>query len=187
MSISSTTLKMLAEDRDAVRTQAVKKIFELGIDKVCRDARSYGTVTTRRFIDQFWRNGPPCDSAATNFLARHSEACSRQADAHTQIAGTNAVDTHAHAKRSDTHLRKHDVRSGPSDAQTHAHAQRSIARSQGPDVHYRQSDAHSKQSSVHAWLSDELATGVSNALPSPETNNIPAENDKAPANSPGAS
>ena len=184
-------LEMLAEDRDAVRTQAVKKIFELGIDKVCHEARAYGTVTTRRFIEQLRRDGSPENSKSADTHVRHLDACSRQSDAHTQWAGANAVDTHAQgtgvhadprapAQRSDAHSGKPDVRSRQSDAHTRAHAQRSDTRSGRPD-------AHSRQFGAHARLSDEPATGVNNAFPFPETDNRPAETDNDPANASGAS
>ena len=218
-------LEMLAEDRDAVRTQAVKKIFELGIDEVCREARAYGTAATKRFIERICRDGAPEDSKFADTHARHLNGCSRESDARARGTGFNAVDTQARAQgmgdladtrapaqRSDAHSRKLDVSSRQSDAHTHAHAQRSDTRSGRPDAHFRQpdahihahaqrsdahsrrpdipsrrSDAHSQQSGAHARLSDEPTTGVNNALPSPETDNRPAETDNDPANTSGAS
>ena len=168
-------LEMLAEDRDAVRTQAVKKIFELGVDKVCREARAYGTVTTRRFIEQLWRDGAPENFRSADTHARHLDACSRESDAHAGGAGFNAVDAQARVQ-------------GMGDlADTRAPAQRSDAQSRKLDARSRQADAHSRLSGVHARLSDEPATGVSNALPSPEIDNPSAEMDKDPANTSGAS
>lgn len=49
-------LEFLAEDLDTLKRNIAQRACELGIEKVCRAAKAYGKVTTKKYFEQLFQN-----------------------------------------------------------------------------------------------------------------------------------
>ena len=55
-------IKLLAEDRDALKDRVVKRARVLGVDKVRRVARAYGKVATKKYFESLFNDGAFADA-----------------------------------------------------------------------------------------------------------------------------